>query len=199
MAVLAHVRNPLLLFLLLLLLKLVGAVVVLYAMWVNNEGKLFTAWIYIARQSLRRVSFRVCIHTRLSWVQEWGFLKTNNKMKWTVYCLLVLYGPLLENAPSFPRRKQFWHFPLLLYIIIGGNSFRTCTKLSAFYLTRWSWKSEMHYYENGRSVWLKLRWIKIRMLSQIPFIPIVHYSFVSPPFSSLTDKVAPLSNAVLLF
>jgi hypothetical protein len=41
---LAHVRNPLLLFLLLLLLlKLVGAVVVLYAMWVNNEGKLFTA------------------------------------------------------------------------------------------------------------------------------------------------------------
>ena len=54
----------------------------------------------------------------------------------------------------------------------------------------------MHYYENGRNVSLKLR---IRMLSQIPFIPIVHYSFVSPPFSSLTDKVAPLSNAVLLF
>ena len=197
MAVLAHVRNPLLLFLLLLLLKLVGAVVVLYAMWVNNEGKLFTAWIYIARQSLRRVSFRVCIHTRLSWVQEWGFLKTNNKMKWTVYCLLVLYGPLLENAPSFPRRKQFWHFPLLLYIIIGGNSFRNLY-LSEFNLTRWSWKFDMHY-KNRRTVSLKLRWIKIRILSQIPIIPIVHYSFVSPPFSSLTDKVAPLSNAVLLF
>jgi len=57
----------------------------------------------------------------------------------------------------------------------------------------------MHYYENGRNGLLKLRWIKIIMLSQIPFIPIVHYSFVSPPFSSLTDKVAPLSNAVLLF
>jgi hypothetical protein len=57
----------------------------------------------------------------------------------------------------------------------------------------------MHYHENGRNFSLKLRWIKIRILSQIPIIPIVHYSFVSPPFSSLTDKVAPLSNAVLLF
>ena len=37
------------------------------------------------------------------------------------------------------------------------------------------------------------------MLSQILFIPIVHYSFVSPPFSSLTDKVAPLSKMQFCF